>query len=135
MDAYHQVLLKLYEETGGRESKAIDFVALHKKLGFYNNYRDIFERLNREGWITEAPASDYVFITHWGVMEAKKSKKKTPEGNQELNKSLNRTLTCAKEFVLAVEEFAKNAKAESFSEVQQKLDELNTLTNQLKTNL
>ena len=43
MDVYHKILVKLYEVTGGRDSKKVDFAELLKKEGFYPSYADIFK--------------------------------------------------------------------------------------------
>jgi hypothetical protein len=61
MDAYHKVLVKLYEETGGRETRQVDFASLLKKMGFYTAFTDILTRLNREGWIrTRQPQTTFL---------------------------------------------------------------------------
>ena len=138
MDASHQVLVELYKETNGRETKQIDFIALHKKIGFYANYRDICTRLNREGWISDAPTKDFVSITHWGVAEAKKSLKaiSNPEAtNDGIKKDAKRATIAAKEFSVMLESFATNPTKETLADAKKKFDEVNEILTQLKSNI
>jgi hypothetical protein len=138
MDPYHQVLVELYKETNGRETKQIDFIALHKKIGFYANYSDISTRLNREGWISDAATKDFVSITHWGVAEAKKSIKAetNPEAaNAELKKEAQKAYGSAKEFSILMETFVENVSAQTLSTAKIKLDEISEMLNQMKSKL
>jgi hypothetical protein len=138
MDAYHQVLVELYKNTNGRESKQIDFIALHKKVGFYANYRDICTRLNREGWISDAPTKDFVSITHWGVMEAKKSIKAelNPEASNEVVKKDAKTASiAAKEFSVMIESFGSELSKDSFADAKKKFNELKEMMTQIESNL
>ena len=73
MDVYHRVLVKLFEETGGSDSKAVDFADLVKRMKFHANYVNIFKELSVQGWIVETGKVDWVRLTHWGIEEAKKS--------------------------------------------------------------
>jgi hypothetical protein len=138
MDPYHQVLVELYKETNGRETKQIDFIALHKKIGFYANYRDICTRLNREGWISDAPTKDFVSITHWGVAEAKKSIKaeNNPEASNEVLKNeAQKAFVCAKEFSKMMEFFVDDVSAQTLSTAKIKLDEISEILAQIKSKL
>jgi phage anti-repressor protein len=99
MDVYHKVLVKLFEETGGSDSKAVDFADLIKKLGFHANYNPIFKELSVQGWIVETSKVDWVKITHWGIMEAKKSLSGEGGDADELQKDSNRLLAEARELV------------------------------------
>jgi hypothetical protein len=138
MDAYHQILVELYKETNGRESKQIDFIALHKKAGFFASYKDICMRLNREGWISDAPTKDFVSITHWGVMEAKKSLKaeSNPDASLDgLKKDARRATAAAKEFAVILESFVDEVSKDSFPSVQKKFDEIGEILDQIKSNL
>jgi hypothetical protein len=138
MDAYHKVLVKLYEETGGRETRQVDFASLLKKMGFYTAFTDILTRLNREGWITDAPTTNYVFITHWGAMEAKKALKNEakPENlNESVKKEINRAVAANKELGVLLGDFGKDISKDNFTGVQKKFDELATIFNEIKSNL
>lgn len=136
MDVYHKVLLELNEITGGRDTKAVNFKDLVKKMGFHGNYNDIFERLSREGWIIETPKPDFVSITHWGVSEAKKSMAGDGTAAQiELRRAVNKTVAAAKELAGSLETFSKDLSKDDFPPVEQKFDELQTLFAQTKGKL
>lgn len=123
MDIYHQVLQKLFEETGGKENKPIDFPALVKKLNLYGYYPDIFRHLNDAGWIAESQKRDFVGITHWGVMEARKLEKGAADNVQELIREANRATSLAQELAECLQEFVQN-KAENFNKSAEKFAEL-----------
>ena len=138
MDTYKKVLVKLYEETGGRETRQVDFAALLKKMGFYTAFKDILMRLNREGWIMDAPTTDYVYITHWGAMEAKKALRNeaNPEtSNEAIKKEVNRAIAANKEFGVMLEEFSNDLSKENYTNTEKKFDELATILGQIKSNL
>jgi hypothetical protein len=138
MDTYQKVLVKLYEETGGRETRQVDFASMLKKMGFYTAFTDILTRLNREGWITDAPTTNYVFITHWGAMEAKKALKsetKAENSNESVKKEIARAIAANKEFGVILDDFTKNISKDNFTGVQKKFDELATIFNEIKSNL
>lgn len=133
MDVYHQVLHKLNEVTGGKDSKIVNFKNLIKEMGFHGNYNDIFERLNREGWISESPKPDFVSITHWGWMEARKSVSDSGmAGKVELRRNINKTANAAKEFAGLLENFSAELSPDDFPPVEQKFDELKDLFAQVK---
>jgi pantothenate kinase-related protein Tda10 len=138
MDAYQKVLVKLYEETGGRETRQVDFASMLKKMGFYTSFTDILTRLNREGWITDAPTTNYVYITHWGAMEAKKALRnevKTETSNESIKKAVNRAMAANKEFGVMLEDFIGELSKDNFANVQKKFDELATIFDEIKSNL
>lgn len=135
MDAYRFVLTKLYEATGGRDTKSVDFRELLKKIGYYSSYADIFERLSREGWIAEdEKRPHHVRITHWGISEAKKSLLASTESDLiTLRKSLNQVITAAKELVILLENFDHSK--ESLSVIEKKLAEVSQLIEKLRVNI
>ena len=136
MDVYHKVLHKLNEVTGGKNSKAVDFKDLVKKIGFHGNYGDIFERLNREGWISETSKADFVSITHWGVMEIKKEPSVTnAESVGELRREVNQTLAAARELAGLLEGFAADLAKNDFAPIEKKIGELQDLFAQVKGRL
>ena len=137
MDAYHQVLAKLYETTGGKENQSVDFKDLVRRLGFFGNYADIFERLSREGWIVEDAKSDFVRITHWGVKEVKNPSASGADKDlkqRTLESDANKAAAEAKELSLLLEVFARNTSAENLAAVQQKINDINGLLERLKAN-
>lgn len=136
MDVYHKVLHKLNEATGGRDSKTVDFKDLVKKMGFHGNYGDIFERLSREGWIIETPKADFVLITHWGVIEAKKGASVgNADSAAELRREVNKTLTAARELAGLLENFSTDAARDNFAPIEKKFAELQNLFAQTREKL
>jgi phage anti-repressor protein len=129
MDIYQQVIVKLYEVTGGKESLAVDLKDLVKKLGFYGHYSSIFERLSQEGWVAEDRKADFVRITHWGIAAAKKAQ--PSEGGTEKATSANAAAceNLAKEFAALIGNFAKDASEENFKKAQNKFIDLETSFN------
>lgn len=133
MDIYHQVLQKLFEETGGKENKPLDFPALVKKLNLYGYYADIFRHLNDAGWIAESSKPDFVGITHWGVIEARKLDKGAADNTQQLIREANRAAALAGELAESLQEYAQskaenfNKSAEKFAELQKTITQINSL--------
>ncbi len=136
MDIYHRVLLKLFEETGGSDSKAVDFADLVKRLKFHANYMNIFKELSVQGWIVETGKADWVKLTHWGIEEAKKSQTGASGGDaQELKKDANRLLAEARELVGLLENLATDVTKDNLSSVEQKVSRLNSIITDLKAKL
>lgn len=136
MDAYHQVLVKLYETTGGRDTYPVDFKELVKSLGFHGNYADIFERLSSEGWIAEDKKPDFVRLTHWGAKEVKNPSASTPDlKHRTLVADAGNAATAAKELSLLLEIFAQNTSPENLTDVQGKIGEINVLLERIKSNV
>lgn len=136
MNIYHQVLHKLYEVTGGKENKPVDFADLVTKLGLYSYYPDIFKHLNDAGWIAESQKRDFVSITHWGVIEARKvaNGASNGEAQKQLVREANRAAAMAQELSELLTEFAQN-KAEDFSKASAKFAELQKTITQINENL
>ncbi|HEX8370682.1 MAG TPA: hypothetical protein VF604_19205 [Pyrinomonadaceae bacterium] len=136
MDVYHRVLARLYEITGGKDTKTVDFKDLVKSLGFLGNYPDIFERLSGAGWIAEDKKADFVRITHWGVSEVKKSPATAAnQSNNNLKNDANKAIAEAKELALLLEIFASDASKDNLTTVERKIDNLKAVINQIKSNL
>jgi hypothetical protein len=138
MDTYQKVLVQLCEETGGRETRQVDFASMLKKMGFYTAFKDIITRLNREGWITDAPTTNYVFITHWGAMEAKKllrSEAKPETANDAVKKEVNQAVAANKELGVMLDELSVNISKENLTNVEKKFDVLATILGEIKSNL
>ena len=135
MDVYQKVLLKVYQITGGKDSQLVDLKDLVKNLGFLGHYNDIFQKLSGEGWIAETPKLNYVKITHWGVKEASKSGISEPDVAQDIKREAARLICETKLFLILLEEFASNASEGSFTQVQKKLDDINSAIKKLQTNI
>lgn len=136
MDIYQQVIVKLYEVTGGKESIAVDFKDLVKKLGFYGHYPSIFERLSQEGWVAEDRKADFVKITHWGIAAAKKAQPAEDDSTTPAT-SANAAVceNLAKEFANLIGNYAKDASEENLKKAQNKFSELETTFNLSKTDV
>jgi hypothetical protein len=132
MDAYHQVLVKLLEETGGRDTKAVHFKDLVKKLGFHGNYFNIFQHLSQEGWIAEDPKADFVRITHWGIAEAKKAKSSDTTEVKTVGENSAKCVAKAKEFVTLLEKFAKDSSKDNLKSAENSFSELENTFNLAK---
>jgi hypothetical protein len=133
MDAYQEVMVKLLEVTEGKDSKAVDFKDLVKKLGFHGNYGPIFERLSQEGWIAEDRKADFVRITHWGVAEAKKALKQAGGAVETpTSENASKCAATAREFATVLHNFAKDASKENLKKAENKFAELETAFNLAK---
>jgi hypothetical protein len=138
MDTYQKVLIKLYEETGGKETRQIDFASMLKKMGFYTAFKDILTRLSREGWITDAPTTNYVFITHWGAMEAKKALRamaKPETSDDSVKKEVNLAIGANKELGVMLNELLEEVSKQNLMTAENKFNELATILKQIKSNL
>ena len=133
MDIYNKFIAKIYEETGGNDSQAIDFVDLVKREGFYGSYNDLFKELNSRGWITETSKPDWIKITHWGVREAKRVRS-GEDSAATLQRDTNLLLAESQEFAALVEEFLKEPSNDNFAGVEKKIGELNRAFSYLKAN-
>jgi hypothetical protein len=133
MDAYQKVMVKLLEVTEGRDSKAVDFKDLVKKLGYHGHYSSIFSFLNEQGWIAEGNKADFVRITHWGVAEAKKALG-AGGGATEAVTSANaeKCAATAREFATTLQNFAKDATKDNLKKAENKFTELETAFNLAK---
>jgi hypothetical protein len=132
MDTYHFVLTKLYEASGGKDSKPVNFRDLLKQIGYYGSYADILERLSREGWIAEdEKRPHHVRITHWGISEAKKSLSSATESDPtKWDKLVNQSKVVAKEILALLDSVEKSE--ESMRQLDNKISELSNLIAQLK---
>jgi hypothetical protein len=135
MDTYHKVLLKLYEVTEGKENKTIDFKDFLKSIGYFGSYLDIFDRMNQAGWIVETSKQDFVRITHWGIIEAKKTASVPPEALQNLTKETNRAKAIANEILENTNYFAKESTKENLAKIEQSISSMNEIIANIKKNL
>ncbi len=135
MDVYHRVLIKLFEETGGSDSKAVDFADLVKRMKFHANYTSIFKELSVQGWIIETSKPDWVKLSHWGIEEAKKSNSGGDVDSPELKKDSNRLLSETRELADLVEKLSSDISKEHLSNVEKKISQINALVGNLKSKL
>lgn len=138
MNVYHKVLVKLFEETGGRDSQTVDLKELVKALGFLGNYPDIFKHLSRQGWIAETRRSDVVLITHWGIKEAKKAGGDLVEESASLKilkSETNKLKSDIKEFGIMLDEFSVEKSKASFTGLEKKFSLLRQSMDKIKENV
>jgi hypothetical protein len=135
MDVYHRVLVKLYEQTGGRESETVDLKELVKREGYLGSYPQIKEHLSGQSWITETSRVDAVKITHWGVKEAKNSRTGGGDDSRAVEKEINRTIADARELVIFLEELAGDASKDNIAKAEKKLADINSAIQKLKSSV
>lgn len=138
MDVYHKVLLKLHEETGGRDSQLIDIKELVKGLGFLGSYPDIFKQLSRSGWIAESRRPDVVSITHWGIKEAKKIGSDSgdiSESAKIVARETERLKGDVKQFAIMLDEFAEDKTKSSFQNIDKIFGQLVDAVGKIKANV
>ncbi len=132
MDVYHKILITLYKESGGSDSKKIDFADLLKKEGFYPSYADIHKQMSASGWISDGGRKDIVFITHWGIMEAKKiAAGGSVKDTKEIEKRLATLKSAVKQLLVSCEELDTKSKPEDLELVQEKLDSVSGILKKL----
>src|ERR1043165_4258618 len=103
MDAFHKVLVRIYEITGGRESQDVDFVELLKAEGFYPSLESIKSHMSTESWITDSPRPNSVRITHWGIAEAKKTMAGPKAAEPGIDQTNARLVQVTRDFSIVVE--------------------------------
>ncbi|HXF43698.1 MAG TPA: hypothetical protein VNK26_08150, partial [Pyrinomonadaceae bacterium] len=106
MDVFHKVLVKIYEEAGGKETEDVDLTSLLKREGFYSNIDTITKQLEDEGWVTQTARQYVVRITHWGRKEAQRVLSDSPDKANERERELSRMVNEAKETLIAIEELS-----------------------------
>lgn len=132
MDVFHKVLARIYEISGGRETKEVDFIELLKKEGFYANRDSIKDQLNTEGWITDAARPGYVRITHWGMAEAKKSGKGAANQENGVAQHIEKLKASGRELIVSIDELGKNPTAKSLKSVEQRLAEIDSVLSEIR---
>ncbi len=120
MDAYHKILSRIFEISGGKDSVDVDLVDLTKKEGYYPSIDDIAARLKGESWVTESRAN-VVGMTHWGVAEAKKSGTAGPDAARAMERDSRELLSETRELSVVIEEFMAEPTKERFGPVTEKL--------------
>lgn len=135
MDVYHKVLVKLVEETGGRDSVKVDFSELLKKEGFLPSIDSISDYMRAEGWITDAGRKNVIQLTHWGLAEAKKTMKGGPDKNQALTKASNKLLAETRELQIMMEEFVSDPSSDKFKQIEKTFQGMGQSVNEIKSNL
>lgn len=126
MDAYHKILVRVFEEAGGKESVDIDLTDLLKKEGYLPSLDEICSMLKTESWVTESRAN-VVRLTHWGIAEAKKAGSTRPDAARALERQCRKLLAETREFAVVIEEFIADpgmARREAVSKKFAKIQEI-----------
>lgn len=123
MDAFHKLLLKMYEQTGGKETVDVDFVDLTKREGYFPSIDSIVGHLVKEGWATES-RPNVLRLTHWGVAEAKKAGTVRPDAARAVERESQRLLTETRNLAVLIEEFIADPTDSRFKAVEQKVASL-----------
>jgi len=121
MDAYHKILVRIFEVTGGKETVDVDLVELTKKEGYFPSIDDISDRLKGESWVTESRPNT-VRITHWGVAEAKRAGTMRPDASRSIERDSKRMLAEARELCVLIEEFLADPTKVRFAPISEKLE-------------
>ncbi len=133
MDAYHKILVRIYEESGGKEAVDVDLTDLTKKEGYFPSRDEICEMLKSESWVIES-RPNVVQLTHWGIAEAKKAGSVRPDAVRALERESRKLLAEIRDFAVVIEEFIADpgearraALATKFSEIRVIYDRLGEL--------
>ena len=133
MNAYQEIIVKLYEATGGKDSKSVDLKDLVKKAGLLGNYPNIYGFLCEEGWVAEDSKQDYVRITQWGCAEAKKAQTPVSEEDKAASANAKMLANVAKGFSDLTASYANAPSDENLKKVIAKFEELEAAFNQAKS--
>lgn len=135
MNAYHKVLIKLYEITGGKDTVDVDLADVLKKEGFFPSIDDIKSYLSGESWIAETSRINIIRITHWGAAEAKRVMSGAPDSKQALQKETVRLVNVMRESLVMAEEMNATPSAEKLGHINDRLSELSKILERIKSNL
>jgi hypothetical protein len=123
MDAFHKILVRIYEITGGRESVDVDLVDLTKKEGYFPSIDSIAEMLKSESWVTES-RPNIVRITHWGVAEAKRAGSVRPDAARAMERDARKLHADSRDLGVMIEEFIADPSKPRFAAVIGKLSDM-----------
>ena len=131
MDVYQKLLLKVYEQAGGKDSENVDFTDLVKREGFYPSLPGILDHFLSQIWITQS-AGKNVRLTHWGVAEAKKLQSSAPLSPVDSKKEINRLIAETREFMTLLEIFAADVSKDNLNRAAAKFSELDSALEKIK---
>ncbi|MEP6945711.1 MAG: hypothetical protein ABJA02_07320 [Acidobacteriota bacterium] len=133
MDAYHKILVRIYEESGGKAEVDVDLTDVTKREGYFPSRDEICEMLKSESWVTET-RPNIVQLTHWGIAEAKKAGSVRPDAARALERESKKLLAETRDFAVIIEEFIadpddtrRKALVKKFSEIREIFDTLGGL--------
>lgn len=138
MNLYQKVLVKLYEDSDGRDTKTVDLKELVKGMGFLGNYPDIFQQMSGQGWIAETRRADNVRITHWGIKEAKKvgiGDDGISAQEQLVIKEVEAVKSDITQFSIMVNDFSEDQSSENFKSLENIFNRLKNSIDKIKKNI
>ncbi len=135
MNVFHKILVKVFENTAGKDSVEVDFADLLKKEGYFPSIDSIYSQLQDEGWITEAGRKHVIRITHWGVSEAKRVLQNSPDKVNEVEKNSTRLLNEARELIIMLEEFAAKPESKKLERIEKRIAELSDRSKVIREHL
>jgi hypothetical protein len=78
LDVFHQILTKLHDLAGGSPRQMVSIVDVLKQERLFGSADMITKKLQAEGWIADAPKTDNVFVTTWGIEEVHRTSGTAP---------------------------------------------------------
>lgn len=72
LDVFHQVLKRLHDLAGGNPRQMVSVVDVLKQEKLFGSAEMILNKFHTEGWITDAPTRDHVYVTTWGIEEVRR---------------------------------------------------------------
>ncbi len=135
MNVYQKVLVRVYEETGGRDSKAVYLKDIVKELGFFPSYADIFSQMSHDGWITETSRSDEVNITPWGVRAAKNLQEGVEDNSRQVARAAKKLKSEVKELLVMTEELVGDVNEANMNAVEKKMSAVTAAVEGLKAEM
>ncbi|HYN43266.1 MAG TPA: hypothetical protein VE129_15930 [Thermoanaerobaculia bacterium] len=78
LDVFHQVLKRLYELAGGNPRQMVSIFDVLKQEKLFGSAEMIHDRLQTEGWVTDASKTDHVYVTVWGIEEVRRMEAAAP---------------------------------------------------------
>ncbi|MGH9947599.1 MAG: hypothetical protein ACRD6X_10385 [Pyrinomonadaceae bacterium] len=135
MDVFHKVLSRIYKDSGGKATVKVDMGEILKEEGFFPSGEQISSHMVKEGWITEADKKFVVFITHWGVAEAKKASTNKPDNTRAMEKDSKLFISGAKQLSVMAEEFDGEPSKSGLKLMEKQYAELGSLLGKIKESL
>ena len=118
-DVYHQALQAISEACDGNPGQLVSVVDVLKRLRLLGNREMILSHLLHEGWVADAPKTDHVFLTSWGIEELEKARRKGPGGPSSAEKA-REAARLGRELVGLLEEWTEKGPAKALSEKTKK---------------
>lgn len=72
LDVFQQVLKRLYDLAGGNPRQMVSVTDVLKQEKLFGSAEMILNKFHTEGWVTDAPTRDHVYVTTWGIEEVRR---------------------------------------------------------------